>query len=237
MRRFALALFVLSACFASLAPVAHATPVLINFAGLNDLQSIGDYYNGGAGPNYGVSFSSNVFALKSVFQGGAGGFNPDPTQTPAMFVMGASGTNVTGVMNVGPGFSSGISFFYTAAFNETVTVWSGANGTGTILATITLSPNNGSCVGFPSYCNWSGVGLSFTGTGKSVTFSGMSNGAGISDITLGSTALVTPEPSTLVLLGAGLIGTSIGGSRRFVRRLFSPAASKIQPREPGTAKI
>lgn len=219
MRRLAVVLFVLCMFGALLVPAAHATPVLLTFAGLNDLQAIGNYYNGGAGTNYGISFSSDVYALKSVFQGGAGGFNPDPSNTPAMFIMGTNGANVTGVMNVGPGFSNGISFFYTAAFSETVTVWSGANGTGTVLATITLSPNNGSCTGFPSYCNWSGVGLSFTGTGKSVTFSGTSNGVGISDVQLGTTSLITPEPSTLVLLGAGLAATSVGGGRRFLRRI------------------
>jgi hypothetical protein len=226
MRRSALAPFLLCVFAGILVPAAHATPVLLTFSGLQDLQAIGNYYNGGAGPNYGISFSSNVYALTSVFQGGAGGFNPDPTRSPAMFIMGTTGTNATGTMNVGPGFSNGISFFYTAAFTETVTVWSGANGTGTILATINLSPNNGSCVGFPSYCNWSGVGLSFTGTGKSVTFSGPANGMGISDITLGSTTLVTPEPSTIILLGMGLVGTSIGRGRRFILRLIRRNSAK-----------
>ena len=217
MRRSVFGIFLLCILSALCVPSAHADPVVLTFAGLDDLQAIGNYYNGGAGTNYGVSFSSDVFALKSVFQGGSGGFSPDPTNTPAMFMMG-NGPTVTGTMNVGAGFSSGISFFYTAAFQGTVTIWSGANGTGTILAVMNLSANNGSCSGFPDYCNWTGVGMSFSGTAKSVTFSGASNSLGISDITLGATRLVTPEPSTLVLLGTGLAGTSLGGGWRFLRR-------------------
>jgi hypothetical protein len=195
MRRCALVLFMVFMFGAVLVSAAQTAPVVISFGGLQDLQAIGDYYNGGAGPNYGVSFSSNVYALKSVFQGGSGGFSPDPTQTPAMFIIGTTGIDATGVMNVGPGFSSQLSFFYTAAFNETVTVWSGANGTGTALATISLSANNGSCVAFPSYCNWSGVSVGFTGTGNSVTFSGPANGMGISHITLGSSTALRRRPT------------------------------------------
>jgi len=217
-RRSLLALLVLI-LMAVAVPAARANNVeLLSFQGLNDLQPVGNYYNGGGGlniPNYGVTFSSNFYGLRSVYQGGSGGFAPDPTSTPAIFINGISGTPATGYMNVASGFSNGISFFFTASFAETVTIWSGANGTGTVLATMTLGPNNGSCSGFPSYCNWSGAGLNFSGTAKSVTFSGAANGIGIADITLGQSSTAVPEPSSGIFLGTGIAAALLARLRSF----------------------
>ncbi|MBZ5679205.1 MAG: PEP-CTERM sorting domain-containing protein [Acidobacteriia bacterium] len=202
---------------------ANADPIqLLNFNYLNDLQQVGDFYNGGGGPNipnYGVSFSSNVYGLRSAYapvNPGSGNFSPNPTQTAAIFINGVTGVQTTGYMNVANGFSSGLNFYYTAAFNETVTVWSGANGTGTVLATLSLSPNNSSCSNGPAYCNWTSVGLTFNGTAKSVTFSGGADGIGISDITLGQSTTAIPEPSSIYLLGTGLVGLAIRGARRLL---------------------
>jgi hypothetical protein len=219
MVRFAFGAVLCLVLVALVVPAAWANSTdLLTFQGLTDLQPVGNFYNGaGAGvPNYGVSFSSNFYALKSVYQGGAGAFAADPTNTPAIFINGVTGAQTTGSMNVGPGFTSGISFFYTAAFTETVTIWSGANGTGTVLATVSLAANNSSCSGFPSYCNWSAAGLTFSGTAKSVTFSGGANGIGIADITLGQSTTAIPEPSSFLLMGTGLVA-AYGKARRFLR--------------------
>lgn len=196
--------------------------VLLSFQGLGDMQPVGSFYNGSglpATPNYGVTFSSNFFGLRSVYNGGIGDFSATPTGTPAIFINGPTGTPAIGTMNVAPGFSNGINLFYTAGFaagqTETVTVWSGTNGTGTVLAVITLSNNNGSCSA-PLYCTWSSAGASWlSGTAHSVTFSGPANELGISDITLGSSATAVPEPSAIYLFGAGVIGISVCGIRRY----------------------
>jgi len=202
---------------------AHAGEIL-TFQGLGDQQPVGNFYNGGglaSTPNYGVSFSSNFFGLKSIANGGAGNFAGTPLGTPAIFITnGTTGAPATGVMNVGPGFSNGINFFFTAGFTggqtETVTIWSGANGTGTVLATITLANNNGTC-GSPAYCNWSDIGASFqNGVAHSVTFTGPANELGITDITLGSSSTAIPEPSSIYLLGTGLAGIVLSKARRLL---------------------
>ena len=212
-----LAVAVISCLLLASTAFAHSSGELLNFQGLGDLQQVGDFYNGSGisnTPNYGVTFSSNFYGLRSVYNGGSGAFAPNPTGTPAIFINGLAGTTATGYMNVASGFTSGIQFFYTAGFNETVSIWSGANGTGTVLATLSLSPNNSGCTSFPTYCSWTSIGLSFSGTAKSVSFSGPVNGIGISDITLGANTTAIPEPATLSLLGTGLVAASLVRRRK-----------------------
>lgn len=199
---------------------------LLTFQGLGDMQSVGNFYNG-AGlsgtPNYGVTFSSNFFGLNPIMNGGSGNYAPfslDSGDPHAIFISnsltGSAGLPVTGVMNVAGGFSSGLNFFFTAGFalgqTETVTVWSGANGTGTVLATISLANNNAGC-GAPLYCNWSDASLSFKGTAQSVTFSGPSDELGLTEITIGSSNTAIPESPSIYLLGAGLVGVSLAKLR------------------------
>lgn len=191
---------------------------LLSFQGLGSLQQVGNFYNGSGlsgTPNYGVTFSSNFFGLKNP----PGVFAPTPTGTPAIFLCPTcmAGTPITGVMDVAPGFSNGLNFFYTAGFTngatETITIWSGVNGTGTVLATLTLSNNNGNC----SYCIWSDIGVKFSGTAMSVTFSGPADQLGLADITLGSSTTAIPEPSSIYLMGTGLGVVLLGGLRRLRR--------------------
>jgi len=212
----------LTALFFSASPAYANSGELMTFQGLGDLQPVGNFYNGGGlanTPNYGVTFSSNFFGLRAIANGGAGNFAPTPTGTPAIFMNGPTGSMVTGVMNVAPGFSNGLNFFYTAGFTgnqtETVTIWSGSNGTGTVLATISLANNNSSCT-TPAYCVWSNVQESFSGTAHSVTFSGPANEIGFADITLNSSTTAVPEPSSLYLMGLGLAGVSAGQIRKWL---------------------
>lgn len=208
--------------FALLCLPAYANSTSLTFQGLKDGEAISNFYNGGTGGfgsmsnyNFGITFSSNALAIKSYLKGGSGGFNPTQTTSTALFFTGTSG-----YMNVSGGFNNGINFLYVAGATGTVTVWSGANGTGTVLATINLAPNGGSgsgCSGYPSLCNWTAVGLSFSGTAQSVSFSGASNQLGITDITIGSSRAAVPEPSSLLLFGSGLLVLSSRLRRRLRR--------------------
>ena len=227
MKSLGSALFVAALFVASCVPVqASSAPFFLNFQYLKNLEPISNFYNGGLGgfgsnagmnKNFGVTFSSNALGITSSLSGGGGNFAPTPLSTPAVFFTSGS----SGYMNVAGGFSTGVNFFYAALAPATVTVWSGANGTGTVLASITLSVNGGSgagCSGGTQYCNWTDVGLAFAGTAGSVTFQGPANYIGISDVTVGRTTTAIPEPTSLLLFGTGLVGFSTMKVRRALRR-------------------
>jgi len=76
--------------------------------------------------------------------------------------------------------------------SEVVTVWSGLDGTGSILATIPLPPAS----------DWTPTGDLIFGSAMSVVFN--SPGVEFDDIT--NLGQVVPEPPTLLLLATGVLG-------------------------------
>jgi hypothetical protein len=180
---------------------------------------IGSFYNGGGGAafDYGIEF---VTPAQTICLNRAGvrcsntSWGVDPaaaargTEKAALFFDGGAPT-----INRAAGFTDAFSFAYADPFVDggTAEVWSGLNATGTRLGFVgfpslgngRLNPN---CLA-SDYCPFATVSVSFTGVARSVRFGGSTATAGVfDDLTFGvGPTAVVPEPSSVALLGGGLL--------------------------------
>ncbi len=179
------------------APLGAQTKGIATFGGLKNLEFINNYYNGGTGSlgsgpgkDLQLEFTGNAQAIVSGAKGGSGNFINNPGGYPVMFFQ--TGTSV--VVNATAGISVGLWFSYSALQSGSVTVYDGPNGTGNILANISLSPNNVGCNTY-KMCVWSPVGVPLTTNAASIRFSGVANFLGIGAIHLG---VKIPTSTTLM---------------------------------------
>jgi hypothetical protein len=217
---------------------ARAASVTLTFGDLVNQTTVGGWFNGGTnpfftgsanngphfGPNDGVVFSSNADELRSGttghapsggngrFENNPGGVNTFTGQSGVLFFPFSSTTK--SYLNDANGFSD-ISFDYSYINNnastfgvETVELFSGLNGTGTLLASIALSPGSTTVACRTSgdeFCTWSSASQQNFGTAQSVLFGGTSatplEGIEFDDITL----TATPLPATWSMMLTGLI--------------------------------
>ena len=198
--------FLVSAFVAMLALAANAG-VVLTFEGLTNLEPVGNYYGGGAGPNYGITFGTDSLAIISDQNGGTGNFNEEPSCCTALFFLTGPGD----IMDVAAGFTTGFSFYYSAVNNAgSVSVYSGLDGTGTLLASLTLPvTGDGSGLlgcGGTNFCPFTPIGVTFAGTAESVNFTGTANQIAFDNVTLGASTPGNgvPEPGAFGLLGLGL---------------------------------
>jgi hypothetical protein len=203
---------------------ARTDVIDLTFEGINptypttNYAFVQNFYNGGtssagtSGTNFGVSFSSNAQAIclntPGVTSGcsntSRGGLGDPASQQGALFFLSGAQT----FMNVPAGFDTGFSFNYTAIVEPaSITVFSGLNGTGTALATLSLptTPSTCSAVFGADFCPFFPIGVSFSGTAESVSFAGVADQVVFDDVTFGS---VTPGPPGVPgpIAGAGLPG-------------------------------
>lgn len=184
---------------------------VLDFEGCPDYGSVGNYYNGGGGPNYGIYFGGNTLSLVDADAGGSGNFANEPSPNTVMFFLSGAATT----MNVTAGFTTGFSYYYTSSGTGQVQVYDGLDGTGNLLATQSFPANyNVSCTGDPTgtFCRWDVVAVPFAGTAKSVVFTGVANQCAFDDVTFGSLTpggggnVPTLTEWGLIILGMALLG-------------------------------
>ncbi len=192
------------------APAANAV-ISVNFEGLKNLEPVGNYYDGGfgglgsgPGPALGVQFVGNTLAIiDGDAAGGTGNFGNEPSPDTIMFFLSGAET----VMNVPAGFTAGVSMWYTSVgATGTFSVYSGLNGTGTLLGTEVLIPL-GVGPGDPngSFSNWRFVGIDIgTNVGQSVVFGGVADQIGFDDVSFGQ----IPTPAAAGVLGFGALAAA-----------------------------
>lgn len=208
---------------ATLAAPSSAAVVTLDFEGVGDLNSVGNYYNGGGGTNYGISFSDDTLSIVDADAGGSGNFANEPSSDTVMFFLDSNNA----VLNYAAGFTTGFSFWYSSATAAAVTIYSGENKTGSILGTINLAAQHTqNCSGDPNgtFCNWTNIGTTFAGTAKSIDFGGTANFTAYDNITFGSAVAgggtgAVPEPATWAMMISGF--GAIGGAMRYRRRKAS----------------
>jgi hypothetical protein len=210
-----------------------AATITLTFGAETNQAQIENYFNGGTdslgksnSTNLGVAFSLNAESLKAGTTGtqgqGTGKFENLPSGAPGVLYFAAVPTGTTSIMNMAAGFSS-ISFNYSLLNNSasnasTVQLWSGLNGTGTELGTLSLTASGTpiACTNNKDeFCSWSTASLANFGLAESAVYTG---NASVFTEYDNLKLVPAPLPGTLLLLLSGF-----GGVAGFFRRRTTQA--------------
>lgn len=135
----------------------------------------------------GVSFT-NVLGLSNDVDFSY--FTNAPSPLGVAYVQLDGTVNTAAYMNVAAGVTGGLSFHHAGTEAATISAYSGLNGTGTLLGTITLAATG-------DYSTWKQSVLSFAGSAQSFDLTGLNGVAALDNIA------AVPEPSSVALLLAG----------------------------------
>jgi hypothetical protein len=210
-------------------PAAAQTKGTVTFGGLKNLEFVNDYYNGGQGSlgsgpgkNFHLQFTGNAQAIVQAAKSGSGNFINNPNSYPVMFFQ--TGNSV--VATASDGVHVALWFYYSAIQPGTATVYDGPNGTGNILSSITLTPNDSGCTVY-KLCVWTAVGVPLSTPAGSIRFSDNANYLAIGTLHVGqalptSTALtssqnpsVQGQPVTLTAVVSSTAGALPAGTVTF----------------------
>jgi hypothetical protein len=202
-----------------------AAGFLLPFEGLQNFELVANYYNNGQGSlgsgpgtNYGISFGANAIAYIPGQQSGmVTPFPGDPSPSTVLLLANPQFSNpgmpAFFTMDVAGGFTQYLSYYYINIANSDamVQIYSGLDGTGTLLAQESLPSLAGTNAIFSNQ-----VVVPFAGTAYSVVFSGRDDQLALDNIA-GSNGppSVAPAPASwlLLLLGCG-VACAIFGQRR-----------------------
>lgn len=189
--------FSLAALALFAAAPAMAAPLTIDFESAPSFDSVGNTY-----ASQGVTFGGGALGLQN--DADFTYFTNAPSPLGVMFAV-----DTDSAMNVVSGFAGMFSFSYSAfaAATGAVSIWSGLDGTGDLLASFDLLGNAGACGDI--WCSFDALSSDFAGIAYSVTFNGDSTIA-YDDFAFNT----VPEPTSALLMSLGLAGLAAGARRR-----------------------
>ena len=194
------------------APAFAQTAITIDFEGAAGyVNPVLDFYNGGtdalgqSGTHFGVAFTEAAVALSNDDLGPY--YANAPTPLAVMFAMDSSA-----VMNVAQGFVERLTFSYASSQGvlDAVNVFSGLNGTGTLLASASLFGNAAIGCMDTAYCRFDLTSVKFAGVARSVSFGGDAPNVLFDNISI----TAVPEPTTWLLMAAGLVAVAVAQRQR-----------------------
>lgn len=192
----------------AVAGTANANVVFLNFEGLADGEVIGNFYNGGAGGNLGVTFGTTALGLIDADAGGTGNFENEPSADTIMYFP----TTTNAYMDVAGGFTTAFSCFYTSFTSSgMIEVFDGPGGTGNSLGSVNLTPLGSDGPADGDFDRWALVAVVFNGTAQSVVYSGAANQMGFDNVTFGNRfgQPTVPLPTSVALSCAGLVAVGL----------------------------